>query len=77
MVSKVVIIPITLEEGADFKDVYRKFGTKIQKNVPLTQLLLDAIEAQGGSDYLIKLAIRDLQEKKKLPSGYEILLDFP
>ena len=74
--TKVITVPITLEENADFKTVYKSFGRKTQKNVPLTTPLQKAIDAQGGAEYLIKLALRDLNEKKKLPQGYEILLDF-
>lgn len=76
MVAKIVSVPVALNDDADFKEVYRKFGGKIQKNVPLTEALFVIVEDQGGADYLLKLLLRDLQGKKKLPKGYDILLEF-
>ncbi len=36
-----------IPEDGDFKIVYKKFGSKIQKNVHLTESLLMAIDEQG------------------------------
>jgi hypothetical protein len=74
--GKVVSVPVVLSEDADFKEVYKRFGKKKQKNVPLTEPLWRAVEEEGGAEYLIKLALRDLAKKKKLPKGYEVLLEF-
>lgn len=72
----VKVVSIRVGENTSFKSLYRSFDNKAQKNIPFTSEILSIVEGLGGSEYVLKLVLRDLQEKKKLPKGYEALLEF-
>lgn len=62
------------DEEFAFMALWKALGKKKQMNLPLTAEIKKIVEGEGGSEYIIKLILKDLKSKKKLPGRYELFL---
>jgi hypothetical protein len=60
----------------NFMGLWKALGKKKQHNLPLTLELTRLIEEQGGSEYILRILLSDLDKKGKLPEQYRVFLEF-
>lgn len=58
-----------------FMGLWKALGKKKQHNLPLTMELTKLIEEQGGSEYILKILLSDLEKKGRLPEHYKVFLE--
>ncbi|MFQ5975386.1 MAG: hypothetical protein ACE5J5_03605 [Candidatus Hydrothermarchaeales archaeon] len=51
-------------------------GKKKQMNLPLTSDLKKIIDKEGGSEFVLKTLLKELEKEGKLPDEYKILLSY-
>ncbi len=59
-----------------FMRIWSALGKKKQMNLPLTSDLKKIIDKEGGSEYVLKTLLKELEKEGKLPDEYKILLSY-
>lgn len=59
-----------------FMRMWSVLGKKKQMNLPLTSDLKKIIDKEGGSEFVLKTLLKELEKEGKLPDEYKILLSY-
>ncbi len=59
-----------------FMRMWSALGKKKQMNLPLTSDLKKIVDKQGGSEFVLKTLLRELEKEGKLPEEYKNILSF-
>ncbi len=59
-----------------FMRMWSALGKKKQMNLPLTTDLKKIIDKEGGSEFVLKTLLKELEKDGKLPDEYKILLSY-
>ncbi len=57
-----------------FMRMWSALGKKKQMNLPLTNELKKIIDREGGSEFVLKTILKELEKEGKLPDDYKIFL---
>lgn len=57
-----------------FMRMWSALGKKKQMNLPLTTEMKEIIDREGGSEFVLKTILKELERKGKLPDEYKIFL---
>ncbi len=59
-----------------FMRMWSALGKKKQMNLPLTSEIKKVIDREGGSEFVLKTVLRELEKEGKLPDEYKIFLTY-
>ncbi len=57
-----------------FMRMWSALGKKKQMNIPLTNEMKKIIDREGGSEFVLKTILKELEKEGKLPDDYKIFL---
>lgn len=57
-----------------FMRMWSALGKKKQMNLPLTNEMKKIIDREGGSEFVLKTILKELEKEGKLPDDYKIFL---
>ncbi len=57
-----------------FMRMWGALGKKKQMNLPLTNEMKKIIDREGGSEFVLKTILKELEKEGKLPDDYKIFL---
>ncbi len=57
-----------------FMRMWSALGKKKQMNLPLTSEIKKVIDREGGSEFVLKTILKELEKEGKLPDEYKIFL---
>lgn len=59
-----------------FMRMWSALGKKKQMNLPLTNEMKKIIDREGGSEFVLKTILKELEKEGKLPDDYKIFLTY-
>lgn len=59
-----------------FMRMWSALGKKKQMNIPLTNEMKKIIDREGGSEFVLKTILKELEKEGKLPDDYKIFLTY-